>query len=781
MSEFLEKHHIVYRYYIPILVVALVASLIGGYYASKLTLESDLAELLPDNYESVKALERIKQEVGGVGNLQVVVETDSIESAIAFAEDLAPRLMASPLVNYLDYKSDTEFYEKYGILLLDMQEIDSLHTAIRDKIDEEKQKLNPLYVDDLFGDDDQTENGNDWAGWEEKYEEKIPREYYINKDSTALFIKVLPKKTDTDIAFAQEFYQKIKQIVETMDTDEYDPDMTIDYSGNFKTKIDEYNVVRDDILGTAYFGFSGVFILIMIYFRRLSGAILITLTLVMSLTWTFGITYGVIGNLNTITGFLFVILFGLGIDYGIHAFARYVESRSSGMSFESAVEKMVAQTGRALTTTSVTTSAAFFSLMLMDFKGFSDLGFIAGVGILSALVAMVVVFFTPRSFKQTTPILLFSGLITLFAIYAFSQIEFEYDFANLRANLEDKRESAERSEGAFQLSESPAVVLTDTRTEVKGVVEAVREIIRKDTLSPTVKTVRSIYSLVPDDQPEKLAKVKEIRELIEEEAEGVITGKDKERLDKLKSYLQVDEPYTWEDFPENDKRKFINKEGEIGNFVFIYPSVALRDGRNAIEFRNDIGKITTDSGETYFASSSNIIVAEMLTILIEEGRLAVILTFLVVFIIVFFDFRSFKAALFVLTPLAIGMLWIGVIMYLAGMKLNFFNIVVLPSIIGIGVDNGVHIYHRYKEEGPGSLYHVLKNTGVAVTMTTLTTIVGYSGLILANHPGLNSIGDLAVVGLSTTYLAAVLVLPALLQFFESEKKTAAAPTLETTK
>jgi hypothetical protein len=516
----------------------------------------------------------------------------------------------------------------------------------------------------------------------------------------------------------------------------------------------------------------------------------------MSLAWTFGITYWIIGDLNTITGFMFVILFGLGIDYGIHAFARYVEGRKSGLAFVAAIEKMVAQTGRALVTTAVTTSAAFFSLTFMDFRGFSDLGFIAGVGMLFALVAMVIVlpaFITlvekmglmrikqeegktstveRRVFKFATPILLISGLLSLFSIYSFTQVEFEYDFSNLRANIEARNESSERSRGAFKLSESPAVVLTETKEEIKDVVAAVRKIMESDTSSPTVKDVRSVYSIVPDDQPEKLVEIRKIRKLVEEEADGVVKGEDKERLDKLKEFLQVDEPYNWDDFPENDKRKFVNKRGEIGNFVFIYPSVALKDGRNAIDFRDDIGKITTSSGKTYFASSSNIITAEMLIIMIGEGEIAVLSTLAVVFLLVLLDFRSFKAALFVLTPLAVGVLWMGTAMYLSGMKLNFFNIVVFPSIIGIGVDNGVHIYHRYKEEGPGSLYHVLKNTGMAVTMTTATTVVGYSGLILASHPGLNSIGDLASMGLLSTYATALILLPALLQFFEKKEITA---------
>ncbi|MCG8604321.1 MMPL family transporter [bacterium] len=790
MIRFPPKPSFVYKNYVTILAIAVLLTAGGGYYAAKLTLESDLAKLIPSNYESVKALERIKEEVGGVGNIKVIIEAQDIGAAKAFAEELGPKLLASPIVNYLDYKNDVAFYKKNGLLFLELDELDSLHTAIQDKIGKEKQKLNPLFVDDLFGDEVDDEAEGDWADWESKYQGKEPKEYYINEDSTALFVKVIPTGTNTDLKFVQQFYDEVRGIVEAAEPQNYSPPINILYAGNFITKLDEYAVVKKDILGTAFYGFGGVFLLIIIYFRRLLGALLITVSLLMSLAWTFGITYLVIGNLNTITGFLFVILFGLGVDYGIHAFARYAESRRSGLSFEHAIEKVVSQTGRALTTTAVTTSAAFFSLTVMDFKGFSELGFIAGLGILFALIAMVVVLpalitafeklrflkfsevpsqstkFDRREFRYARPALLLSVGVTLFAMYSFFQVRFEYDFTNLRANVKQREMISQKSEGAFDLSESPAVVLADSKAEIDEIFQAVRRIMKRDTLSPTVDDVKSTYSLVPDDQPEKLVKIREIRELIEEEAEGVVTGDDKERLDKLNAYLQVSEPFRWDHIPEQDRRKFINKKGEVGNFVFIYPGVALRDGKNAIEFRNDIGEITTSNGQTYHASSSNIILADMLLILIREGRIAVLLTFAVVFLIVFIDLRDFKSTIFVLTPLVLALLWMAGVMYLLGMKLNLFNIVVLPSVIGIGVDNGVHIYHRYREEGRGSLYFVLKTTGLAITMTTLTTIVGYSGLILASHPGLNSIGDLAIIGIGLAFVTAMFVLPSLLQFFE---------------
>ncbi|NIR50900.1 MMPL family transporter, partial [candidate division KSB1 bacterium] len=687
MIDLREKHHLVYTHYIPILIAALVLSAVGGYFAAKLPLESDLAELLPDRFQSVQTLNRIRDEIGGVGHLRVILDTQNFEAAKKFAEDLEQRLLQSPIVNYVDYKNDVAFYKKNALLFLEMSELDSLHATVQNKIDEEKQQLNPLLVDDLFGDQTDESADADLAAWEEKYQDKEPKNYYTNEDSTILIMKVFPSEDNSSLSFVQKMFDEVKSIVQATNPKEYAADMNILYGGNFKNRLDEYKVVKDDILGTAIYGFSGVFLLIVLYFRRLSGAILITLTLLCALAWTFGVTYFVIGNLNTITGFMFVILFGLGIDYGIHAFARYAECRRSGMSFESSIEKVVCQTGKALTTTAITTSAAFFSLMLMDFKGFSDLGFIAGIGMLFALIAMVVVLpafltlfhklgllnfqrqadksqvFQRRDFRFSRAILVATFLVTGYAFYSVFQVEFEYDFTNLRAITEEREVVSKKTKGVFELSESPAVVLADSRAEVQEVVEAARKIARQDTSSPTIDAVRSVFSLVPKNQPERLAKIREIRQLIKEEAEGVVTGKDKERLDQLMQYLQVDEPFTWEEFPQKDKRQFINKEGEIGNFVFIYPSVPLRHGKNAIEFREDIGKITTGSGKTYYASSSNIILAEMLIIMIQEGRLAVILTFLVVFLIVMTDLRSVKAALFVLTPLALGVLWMVGIMH----------------------------------------------------------------------------------------------------------------------
>jgi hypothetical protein len=68
----------------------------------------------------------------------------------------------------------------------------------------------------------------------------------------------------------------------------------------------------------------------------------------------------------------------------------------------------------------------------------------------------------------------------------------------------------------------------------------------------------------------------------------------------------------------------------------------------------------------------------------------------------------------------------------------------------------------------GSIRRVLRSTGEHVTMGSLTTMIGFGGLLLSFHPGLRSIGELAVVGIGMTLLAALLFLPALLQWIEDQ-------------
>ncbi|MDP2958993.1 MAG: MMPL family transporter [Longimicrobiales bacterium] len=788
-----ELCHPVRRFRKTILGVAAVATLVGGWLSSRLELNSDFAALLPETFASARALEAIGEQVVWTSHFRIALETQDFEAALAFARDVTPRLEASAWVRAVAYQNDVEFYERNALLFVDVPKLDSLRDAVRTAIDARKQSYNPLMVDDLFGENGDGEDDGfrtELLGWQEEYRASLPKRYYANPSRTVLVLDVSPAQEGSDLAYDRAMAADVRRIVEETDPSAYAPDMQVRYGGNINNRVTELETVTADVLGTAGFGVSGVFLLLAVAFRSVIIASLISLSLVASLAWTFGLTYLVLGQLNTITGFLFVVLFGLGVDFGIHAMARYKESRQAGADSHAAVHAMVCQVGPALLTSALTTAAAFFSLLLLQFRGFSELGLITGVGMLFAVASVLVVLPAlvilaedlgvlriervegkaltgPKGRLPFARTIVAAGtLLTLASAYAFTRVPFQYDFTELRIITPERQEYARVVEGVFPMTESPAVVLTASAEQAEEVVAAVETIARADTLSPTVASVLSVRSLVPARQDEKLDRIRALRRLVSDEADAGLDRRDQERVDRLNRLLQVDEPFTWADFPAQDRERFTAPDGGPGDFVLIYPSVPLRDGRNAMAFRDDVGTVEGASGTVYHAASPNIIVADLLTMITREGPLAVLLSLAVVFLIIFVGAGSWKSALLVMSPLVFGLVWTGGLMYAAGMQLNFFNMVVFPSLVGIGVDEGVHIHHRYREEGPGSLPFVLRRTGMAVTLTTLTTIVGYAGLLFAHHPGLRAIGTLAVVGLTAAFLSAVLVLPAMIEVFE---------------
>ena len=783
-----------YRHYKIILVVSILLTAFSSIFVYRLgrKLETDLVALIPENYQSVKTLNEIKQRVGGVGSLVVLVQSPEFEANRRFAEDLARELQDEKYetyINFVDYKRDAEFYRKNALLFMETGDLDEILTRIDDYIVQEKLKLSPLYIAL-----DEEEAVIDFSDIESKYRtaDNGDETYYTNPDRTILALEAMAAGTVSNIGFAKDMQRVIQQAVKKVNPRAYHPQMLIEYGGPFKNKIDEYDTILSDVRSTLIFGVMGIVALLTFYFRQPLAAFFVAVPLAMGLIWAFAITYWVIGNLNTMTAFLFVILFGLGIDFGIHMFARYLEVRMDKTDVQKSIETMLSQTGQAILTAAITTSIAFFSLTLTDFRGFSEFGFIVGTGIVMSLVSMTTVLpavlvLADQRFMWIRmrhvwghnwggsrghfpyPKLVIAGalLLTIYLGIHLRDIDFEYDFTNLRSNLPASVKVKQKMTTIPKYgseSQSYGIVLADSKAELDEIVAALEKKIAEDDSTPTIDKVKTLWTELRG-QDEKLELIGEIRALADGEGAKLIKGTQKAKLDSLRDLLDV-ERLSVEDLPENLLRKFETIDGSQAYFAQILPSVQLRDGKNAIAFAEDSQEIQTESGKVFYSSSSNIIFADMLLLMLRDSPRAISLTVIVVFLILLTDFRSLRSALLVIFPLACGTVWMCGSLYLQDLKLNFYNMVALPTIIGMGIDNGVHLYHRYREVGPGSMPVVLRSTGGAMLISMLTTMIGFFCLMMATHPGLNAIGRLALIGLLTCFVTAVLVLPAILEVLE---------------
>jgi hypothetical protein len=131
-------------------------------------------------------------------------------------------------------------------------------------------------------------------------------------------------------------------------------------------------------------------------------------------------------------------------------------------------------------------------------------------------------------------------------------------------------------------------------------------------------------------------------------------------------------------------------------------------------------------------------------------------------LVLLLDFRNLFATAICLVALAAGSLITVAWMWLFDMKLGLFNMVVLPTALGIGIDGATHIYHRYTEEGRDRLWFILRTTGNSVVAAALTTVSGFVGLLFVDHQGIRTLGQLAVVSISVCMVASIGLLPGLL-------------------
>ena len=159
----------------------------------------------------------------------------------------------------------------------------------------------------------------------------------------------------------------------------------------------------------------------------------------------------------------------------------------------------------------------------------------------------------------------------------------------------------------------------------------------------------------------------------------------------------------------------------------------------------------------------------LIDIIGDDGRNAALLTLVIVFLLLWFDFRSIRFALMAMIPLAAGLLWMIGLMHLTGQQLTVMNVMGLPMILGIGIDDGVHIVHRWQHEGKGKIHTVFASTGKAILLTSLTTMLAFGSLIFSIWRGFGQLGGALFVGVAACFLTTVIILSGIIGMIERKK------------
>lgn len=768
--------------------LALAATLL----ASRLEFRGSFVELLPKEAPEVQDLTRVAQKAGGDGYLVVRARGAKPETLRGFSDALAKRLETLPEVRYVEHHFDVKFFEERGLLLLPTEKLRELRQDVEARLRYEKRKANPFLVDLL--DEPEKDTPPDFDAIVKKYSPDAPmREYLGSADGSELYLMVKPDGTAGDIVFAQRLVDDVKRVSDEVARDW--PEVKLDYAGAFQGRIEEDQVMRKDLSRAAILSAVMAVAIILVATRRLWALAVVGVPVIFGVSLTFAVAELAIGHLNIVTGFLVAILIGLGLEYGIHLAMRYWEERREHPVPE-ALAAAVRGTFAGALTSALTNAAAFFVLLFAQFEAFKQFGLLAGVGVLMAvamayglgpaLLALAerlrpggkaatvqapqapvapVVHLPGRRWPTSVVAGLLLAVLgfAAYSVYVLPRVGFETDMRKLKGDSPSVRLD-EHITGQLGMHLNPAILLVDDLKQAQVVQEVIAEVKARNGENSAFKQSASLMDLLPQDveaRQEQIAGLRQTLEKLPEEAKA------DPRLATVTKMLEA-QPYGPEQVPAEMRRRFEATDGK-GMFLLLFPSVSNHDTSELSRWASQLDEVVAgarERGVNLAVLDSNRIAARIFAMVRADGPFVLWAAALVVFVTILISLRSLKRACLVAGPLFLGMLCLAGGMYLFDIQLNFINAVVLPNLLAIAVDNSVHLYHRYEEEGPGSLGHVVRHTGLAAVVATLSNAAGYGALLISHHEGLKSIGQIALLGVMCTFLGTTVFFPAMLALLE---------------
>ncbi len=225
------------------------------------------------------------------------------------------------------------------------------------------------------------------------------------------------------------------------------------------------------------------------------------------------------------------------------------------------------------------------------------------------------------------------------------------------------------------------------------------------------------------------------------------------RLEALNASLNADY-ISLENLPAELKQLWLSADGR--QRIEIYPKQDMQDNAALRQFVREIQSITPQ------ATGSPVNNLEASDAVAAAFKQAFLYAFIAITLMLYVLLTRKRDVFLVLIPLLMAAALTGGISVLAGLPLNFANVIALPLLLGIGVDSGIHIIHRFRTDLPDGKSILATSSARAVVVSSLTTMGGVGNLALSPHAGTASMGMLLTLGIGVTLACMLIVLPALL-------------------
>ena len=559
-------------------------------------------DLLPRDAGYIVRYNQYAREFGELEDIVIVIEARTFEAAKAYAARLVHELRVSPIkFPRVTYRVDPQRFEGRQLLYLPTEQLKEVRDRIFDYqefmesfagdpslarlVEGANAAMASAFVSNLF------DLGLEKGGGEntrflqlvlEQISDRLDRPtpyrspwgtlfslgdrpadagYFLSEDKSLLFALVETPQSDKGSFMGdRRAIEVIRGVIAKLKPDF--PNVQAGVTGGPTLSNDEMTAAFEDSSIATGIAFALTLLVMMLAFWRVGKPLLMLVVLAVTLAWSMGIIALTVGHLTIFSVMFISIVIGIGIDYGIYFLFRYEEEIFLGRNLKEALELTAARTGPGMLIGALTAGFTFYVLMLTDFRGIQELGFIAGTAILMAWLGMMTLFpallmlvdrhhaerprnQAPRahaiermhvpvldritSYPKT--VLTVAGVATLASLGAVPFVGFDYNLLNLQAK------------GTESVVWEKRILATTGRSGFNGLASATSlEELRKKQEAfeklPSVSDVDSVLRVIPDNQQEKIGIVKTFAPIVAPVRVGRSSPVDIERLARALGELE---------------------------------------------------------------------------------------------------------------------------------------------------------------------------------------------------------------------------------------------------
>jgi hopanoid biosynthesis associated RND transporter like protein HpnN len=551
----------------------------AAYTLHGLTFRTSTRALLPQNAGYVARYTEYTKGFGELEDIVAVVEARSFEGARAYASRLAQELKESPVkFRQVAYRIDPKRFEGRQLLYLSTPKL----KEIRDKIFDHQEfmesfagdpslarllegvnaRLAAAFVSNLFdlGLEDRdlpvdtrflrvlldqigarldrpAPYRSPWGTLFSFGEAPAEAGYFLSDDKSLLFVLVeTPEGDKGSFVGDQAAIEAVREAVARLRP--AFPSVQAGVTGVPALSNDEMSAAFHDSEVATALAFVLTLLVVTLAFVHVGKRLLMQAVLAVGLAWSMGVITLTVGHLTLFSVMFIPIVIGIGIDYGVYFLFRYEEELFLGRSPREALDRTGERTGPGILIAALTAGGAFFVLVLTDFRGIQELGFIAGVSILLAWLSMMTLFpallvlvdrrhatspheqatharglerihvpALDRLTRYPKTVLITAAVATALSVWAVRHVGFDYNVLNLQAKGTESVAWEKRILASTGRSGASALASAATLEELRRKQEAFERL-------PSVSEVDSVLRVIPDDQPEKIAIIESFAPLV---------------------------------------------------------------------------------------------------------------------------------------------------------------------------------------------------------------------------------------------------------------------------